>query len=452
MIRRKLIKQKAAASMAAMLLFANFLGAQAMSQPKDTLRLTIEQALEIALSDNLNVKIADAELERVDYLKQENWNALLPSLNWNVQYVNNIKKPVFFSDFFPGGKMEVGSTHAYTVAGSLSVPLFSFALYKNIQLSELEIKSALESARSTKLDLIKQVKNSFYGIVMTEESLSVLEQSYKNAMESAGNIKNKYEKGLASEYDKIRSEVAARNIMPTLTQVKNGMELAKMQLKILLSLSMDTPVEVVGDFAEFEQEINNYKNESAFDFDMNSSLKTMNIQLEKMNKSFEIIRSQRLPSLAGFASHSMQMQSNEFTLNNIWANSLSVGFQLQVPIFNKFSISLKEKQTKVGIKKLEYQRDLLKESLSLSAQNSVNEMERAKIQLESDKEAVKQATKGYEIAKVRYNTGVGTVLELNDTEVALTTSRLNLNQTLYNFLKAKNEFEMVLGVENISKQ
>jgi outer membrane protein TolC len=112
---------------------------------------------------------------------------------------------------------------------------------------------------------------------------------------------------------------------------------------------------------------------------------------------------------------------------------------------------MKEKQTQVGIRQMEYQRDLMKESLSLSAQNSVNEMERAKTQLQSDKEAVSQAKKGYEIAKVRFQTGVGTVLELNDSEVSLTRSQLNLNQTLYDFLKAKNEFEKVLGVEKLGK-
>ena len=72
-------------------------------------------------------------------------------------------------------------------------------------------------------------------------------------------------------------------------------------------------------------------------------------------------------------------------------------------------------------------------------------MNRAKIQLESDKEAVKQAMKGFEISKVRYNTGAGTVLELNDSEVALTRARLNLNQTIYNYIKARNEYEKVLG-------
>lgn len=418
--------------------------------PADTLRLTVEEALEIALSENLNIKIAGAELERVDYLKQENWYALLPSVGASGQYSNNILKPVFFSDFFPSGKMEVGSKHSYSIAGTAQVPIFSMALYKNIQLSEIEIRAALESARTTKLDLIQQVKNGFYGVVMMQESLNVLEQSYKNAMESAENIKKMYEQGLASEYDKIRSEVAARNISPTLTQARNGLELAKLQLKILLSLPLSQEIDVKGDFDSFSGLMLTYSIEM-MNVEDNSNLKSLDIQLERLNKSYELIRSQRLPVLAGFANYQMQMQNEEFNFNKPWVNSFAVGLSLQIPIFNKLSISLKEKQTKVGIRQLEFQRQLLKESLTLSAQNSVNEMRRAGAQLSSDKEAVDQAIKGYEISKVRYSTGAGTVLEMNDSEVALTRSRLNYNQTLYDFIKAKNEYEKVIGKENIEK-
>jgi len=432
---------------ALMFLSAGQLSAQ---NSADTLRLTIENALEIAMSDNLNIKIADAELERVDYLKQENWYALLPSLNASGQYSNNIMKPVFFSDFFPGGKMEVGSTHSYTLTGAMQVPIFSMALYKNIQLSELELKAALESARTTKLDLIQQVKNSFYGVVMMKESIRVLEESYKNAMESAGNIRKMYEQGMASEYDKIRSEVAARNISPSLTQAKNGLELAKMQLKVLLSVSISRPLEVVGDFESFRDKMNSFAVQQ-IDIDQNSTLKTMDIQLERLNKSYELIHSQRLPVVAGFANYQMQMQNEKFTFDKPWANSFAVGLSLQIPIFNKLSVSLKEKQTRANIKKMEFQRELLSESLTLSAQNSINEMIRAGAQLTSDGEAVSQAKKGYEIAKVRFNTGAGTVLELNDSEVALTRSMLNYNQTLYDFIKAKNEYEKVIGMENLDK-
>lgn len=451
MIRRKMKKIRVLMLGAVLLLLCgnDAIAQTNISQNHDTLRLTIDQALEIALSDNPSIKIAEAELERVDYLKKESWNALLPDLNTTMQYTNNIYKQIFFSDFFPGGKMEVGSTHSYSVTTNATLPIFAMGLYKNIELSGLEIKAALESARTTKLDLIQQVKNSFYGIVMMKESLRVLEKSYKNASESAENIKMMYEQGLASEFDKIRSDVAVRNILPSLTEARNGLELAKLQLKILLSLKMDLPIDVIGDFSYLEAEINNFNSNIPYNFEMNSSLRTMDIQLEKLNKTFELVRSQRLPVLAGFGNYVIQKQSNDFSFQGVWPNSLMVGVSLKVPIFNKFSTTLKEKETKIGIRQLELQKNLLENSLSLAAQNAINAMQRAKIQLQSDKEAVAQAIKGYEIAKVRYKTGIGTVLELNDSEVSLTTSELNLNKTLYDFLKAKNEFEKVLGIEKL---
>jgi outer membrane protein len=424
-------------------------GTFAQESQGQKLVLTLEKAVELAMDQNLTVKIADQEIERVDWLKKENWYALLPSLSGNAQYTNNILKPVFFSDFFPGGKMEVGSTHSYAVTGTMQVPLLSLPLFKSIQLSELELKSALEGARSARIELVAQVKNSFYGVLMMKESLGVLEESYQNAMETSSNIKQMYENGLASEYDMIRSDVAVRNITPTIAQAKSGLELAKMQLKVLLSLDMGIEIELDGD-------IDSYRHKMIEDtpglpqfLEGNSNLRTLDIQLESLNKSYELVRSQRLPSLAGFANYQLQMQNNEFTFQEKWTNSLAMGLSIQIPIFNKFSISMKEKQTQVGIRQLEMQRELLENNLMISAKNSINEMNRAKLQLESDMEAVKQAQKGYEIAKVRYNTGAGTLLELNDTEIALTNSKLNLNQTIYDYIKAKTEYDKVVGKENL---
>lgn len=437
------LKIKLIALLMLMLAQSHLLPAQQVSN--DVLQLTLDKALELALDQNITVKIADQEIERIDWLKRENWYALLPAISSNAQYTNNILKPVFFSDFFPGGKMEIGSTHSYAVNGTMQVPILSMALFKSIQLTEIELKGALESARSTRIELISQVKNSFYGILMMEESLTVLEESYNNAKETADNIRLMYENGLVAEYDKIRSDVAVRNLTPTIAQAKSGLELAKMQFKVLLSLQVDLPVSLVGSISDYQQEMTNHNLGVAPSLEGNTNLRTLDIQLEMLNKSHELIRSQRLPSLAGFANYQLQMQNQEFTFNEMWSNSFAVGFAIQIPIFNKLSITMKEKQTQVGIRQLQLQRELMESNLSISVKNSINEMNRARLQLESDKEAVSQAMKGYEIAKVRYNTGTGTLLELNDTEMALTNSRLNLNQTIYDYIRAKNEYEKVLG-------
>lgn len=436
-------------TLAAMLLFSSNIVSYAQEQKQNeaTLELTLNKALEIALDKNLTLKIAELNVERVDYSRKENWLALLPSLNGSFQYTNNIMKPVFFADFFPGGKMEVGSNNSFAGAGALQLPIFSLALYKNIQLSEIELKATLESARNSKLDLIMQVKNTFYGVIMLKESLKVLEQSYKNAQESASNIKMMFENGMASEYDMIRSDVAVRNITPSLTQSKNALEMTKMQLKILLSLEINTIIDVAGELGDYETEVSAFE-EKVADLSANSDLITVEIQKSKLKKNIELINAQRLPTFTGVMNYSVQMQSNEFTISIPWSNSLSAGLAVQIPIFNKFSINLKEKQALIGLRQLEFQKQLLQDNLAVVAKNSMNEMQRAKIQLQSDKEAVKQAVKGYDISKVRYNTGAGTILELNDSEVALTRAKLTYNQTLYDYLKAKNSYEKVIGKEN----
>jgi outer membrane protein len=421
----------------------------AQEQSEGVLSLTLDKAVEIALDQNLTVRIADEEVTRVDWLRKENWYALFPDLNGSAQYTNNVLKPVFFSDFFPGGKMEVGSTHSYAVSGNVSVPILSVPLFKSIQLSELELRSALESARGTRIDLVAEVKKSFFGILMAKESLRVLEDSYSNAKETADNIRKMYENGLASEYDMIRSDVSVRNITPSIQQAKNGLKLAKMQLKVLLSLDISATVDVEGEISDYRNDIEMSAPSLPAMLEGNSNLRALDIQLATMNKNYELIRSQKLPSLAGFANYQLQMQNDEFTFNEQWTNSFAVGLSLQIPIFNKMSVNLKEKQTKSGIRQIEYQKELLGNNLRLSLQNSINEMRRAKVQLESDEEAVRQASKGYEIAKVRYETGSGTLLELNDTEIALTNARLNLNQTIYNFVNAKAEYEKVLGSESV---
>ena len=72
-------------------------------------------------------------------------------------------------------------------------------------------------------------------------------------------------------------------------------------------------------------------------------------------------------------------------------------------------------------------------------------MNAAKEQLIVNKDAIKQAQRGYEIAKVRYQVGSGTILELNDSELSLTQASLNLQQSLFNFLSSQANLEKVMG-------
>jgi len=155
---------------------------------------------------------------------------------------------------------------------------------------------------------------------------------------------------------------------------------------------------------------------------------------------------QHLPSLSAFGQYAYQTQAEDFKFQDYkWVSSAAVGLSLSIPLFSGNTVINQTKQVELAIKELQLQRSYATEGQKLQITSALDNMRAANEQLLANKEAITQAEKGYEIAKVRYNTGTGTILELNDSELALTQSRLNYQQALYNYLSAQTQLEQVLG-------
>ena len=67
-------------------------------EPSDTTFLTLDQALEIALSENVAVKVADKEIERSGYAKKGTYAALFPQINASGSFQRTIKKQIMYMD------------------------------------------------------------------------------------------------------------------------------------------------------------------------------------------------------------------------------------------------------------------------------------------------------------------------------------------------------------------
>ena len=207
---------------------------------ESVLKLDLETALRIAHDNNPTIKIADIEIQRVDYAKKEAIGALLPSLNAVGQYTDNVMKQVMFmpesfSALMGGQKyMEVGYKNSYNGVLSTQIPIVNFTLWQNIKNKQNDINIIIEKSRASKIEMTKQVKDAYYGVLLSRSSLKVLEQSHKNALETLKNIENSYKQGVVSEYDFIRAQVNVNNLNPILINAKNGVDLAIMQLRMIL--------------------------------------------------------------------------------------------------------------------------------------------------------------------------------------------------------------------------
>ncbi|GHV34620.1 transporter [Bacteroidia bacterium] len=420
-------------------------------QAQDTLTINLESALNIALSDNPTIVIAG---KNINIQKQANaaaWEQMF-SLSATGQYSRSFIKQRMYINIpgmsAPDG-IEVGYDNTYNFALTASLALISPALWKNIQITKTDIEIATEAVRSSKITLANEVKKAYYAAMLAEDSYGVLQQSYEVALKAYQNIEKMYEHGLVAEYDKIRADVSVKNIKPNLTQMQSSTDLTKMMLKVLLSLPVDMPVKIEGKLDEMEKAMLDEVMPSNFDLSENTDLHTLDLNIKKLNQQKSLINTQRMPMLAAFGQFSPQTQGNDGLAFNEhhWNYPLAVGLQLQVPLWDIYAKQRQVNQVKIGIEQLQLQKDYVQQNLSVQARNSVSKMMQAKEQLESNKEAVLQAQKGLDITQVRYDSGSGTILELNDAQMALVQSKLNYTQAIYNFLIAKFDLEKLLGKE-----
>ena len=415
---------------------------------QDSVHVNLQKAIEIALSENPTVKIADRTIEAKKYYKSEQIAALFPSLSGSASYQRTVKKQKMVMEMFGEVReLEVGTSNNVSAGLSLSLPLVAAPTWYNLKLSQLDVEAAIENARSSRISLVNEIKKAYYGLLFAQDSYRVLQVNYANVEYTAKNINDKYEQGLASDFDKLRADVQVKNQKPQLTSAENSINLATMMLKVLIGVDVNEPIIFDGQLSDFEGEITNYTiaDPQSVSLAANSDLRQLELSQEQLNTSLKLIKASSCPSLALSGSAQYAAMSNDFTFN--WFPYAVVGISLNVPILSWAGTAYKIKQSKISITNLEEQKKYLENNLRVSVNNSLSNMRNAIADLTSNKETMAQAEAAYNIVQKQFEVGMATWLDLNSAELALTQSRLLYHQSIYNFLTAKSELEAVTGSE-----
>ena len=414
------------------------------------MHITLDKAIELALSENPTIKIADKEIELKEISKSEAWQNLLPSVTLDGAIVYNAKVASMKMEAM-GRTQEIkmGKDNSNTWNGALQVaiPLYAPAVYETMKLSNNDLELAVEKSRGSKIDMINQVTKAYYQLMLAQDSYNVLLENFKLAEANFDIVKKMFEQGLVSEYDKISAEVQKNNAWPSVVSGKNAVELARLQLKVLMGITADITLIIDDNLENYEDEMANVAN-TEINLTDNSSLRQIDMQTDMIGRQRKILKSSFIPTLALVGSYQVQSISN--TNWNIakynWSDAASVTLSLSIPIFKaKNFTSLKS--NKIQLFQLAETRVNTERMLNMQAQSFIDNMTASSEQLSSNKEAVRLAEKGVEISQKRYDIGNGTILELTNSQVQLTNTRLSYNNTIYDYLVAKSELNKVLGKE-----
>jgi len=425
---------------------------------QDNLRpvsITLDDALQIALSENPTIKIADMELKRVDYSQKSAWYALIPNIEGSAQYAKYLL-PSTMS--LAGMVIELPTNFNATATLSASLPIFAPAVWNSIKMTTLEMQSAVEKAKASKISLRNEVTKAYYNVLVVQDSYKTLKDGYELAKKNQETAKKAYEVGVVAAYDHLSAEVQVKNLEPTLLQAENGIDQAKMYLKVLVGIDAAQPIEVTNTLADFEAGVKKVGSLDEFQLENNTDLRQLDIQVKQLDRSLQLQRSQRMPTLAAFAQYSYAGTGNKagmsfFTgeyqpASEAWfSQGLLGGLQLSVPLTSIFTLTAKEKQLKIQSNQLLLQRDYAKDGLRVQAVSALNNMNKAVQQVSAAKQSVELSETAYNIASKRYENGTGTILELQNSSLAVTQARLSYHQAIADYFNAKADLDKILGIE-----
>lgn len=428
--------------------------AQTDTSTGDTLRLSAEDCVRIALSTNPTIKVADMEITRVTYDKKVTIGSLLPTVSFDGTYSRTLAKQTMYMDTGDGNvtAIKMGRDNSYSAGFTASVPLIAPQIWKSIKLNDNQIQQNIETARSSRLSMVNQVKNAYYALLYALDSHKVLIKNYETAKFNADIYKKKFETGTASEYDVLRSSVEVKNLEPSILEAENTIRRAQLQLLMLMGIDVTQPMKPTETLTHYKEQMYDRTMSINTDLSGNTELRQLDLQTDYLKRALDVQKMSWIPTLSGSVNYTWNSMSNGSPFKNFaWTPSSSAALSLSIPLFQGGSRYFKQKQAEISYKEMTWQRENLVRSLNYQITTQMDNIQKNVKQIATNAAGVEQATKANQIMEKSFQIGAASYLDLRDSEDTLLESELTYYQSIYNYLVAESDLELLLGNANVGE-
>ncbi len=429
-------------------------------------QLTLNDCIAIALSENPTVKISDMEITKSDYSRRETLGALLPSISFDGSYSRTLRKQVAYMnmDAFSGfgdlgddsasgsesassdKGIEMGLDNSYSVGFSASLPIIAPQLWASLKLSDTQIERSVEQARASRLDMVNQVKNAYYALLLAHDSRRVVQESYDMAKLTHDIYVKRQAVGDASEYEVLRTSVAMKNVEPEIIQCDIAIRRAHLQLAVLMGIDVEMPFEISGTLSDYEDTMYADALSLSANLTNNTSLVMNTIETRSLEQSLSVARASWYPTLALSANYNWTSSSNGNPLRNFrWTPYSMIGLSLSFPLFQGGQRYNKVKEAQIQLDEMAYTRQNLQRSLTSQATLAIDNIKLNVKQISSSNESVHEAERAHDIQERSFAIGASSYLDLRDSELSLTRARLAYYQAIHDYLVANSDLELLLG-------
>jgi outer membrane protein TolC len=413
--------------------------------------VTLGEAVKLALERHPDVGKAKAGAEVLKGRIREVRAQALPDIAINGGW-NRMRDPSFLNspsfDQFPKELVDaLNPTGANIFLYSLSVkqPLYTAGKVGTaLKLASVEAEGAVAEIDRAQQDLAVDVVRAYYSLMWAERYQELVAETERQRKAHLDMARTRFENGVATEVDVLRSEVALANIEPELLRAQAAIRQARALLNYYLVRPIDAPTRVAGRFedkpwdefelAELEKEAIRRRPE----------MDRLRVAERSSGVMLDLARAEsRLR--ADFSSEYGIMSRLPKNLFNDRFVRWSFGVNFTLPVFDGFRRSGMVSQAVANQRAARLEREKLEQQVRLSIQQGLDEITATRETVRAALANVRQAEKVLEMMQANYQHGAATTLDVVDAQTALSTARTNLLRGLHDSSVARANMRWTLG-------
>ncbi|MFH1037942.1 MAG: TolC family protein [PVC group bacterium] len=294
------------------------------------------------------------------------------------------------------------------------------------------------------IEVTYRVKENFYLIVLQEGIVRVRRDTVAHMEDYLEITRKRYDQGTTSEFDLITARVRLANSRPPLIQAENRVDI----LKTSLSREMGIPA---GDF-NITGELSYQPFQAGLD-DLNRLgrehrplLKEVLLQEQLQEQNLRASRSGYQPSLSVFATYQGEQPQSGLPPEDRFEFEWLAGAALKWSLFDGLMTPGKVQEANARYHQAKIDTEDATRTVLLGIKQAYLDIRAAQKAFESQRETVEQAEAAYRIARIRWENGISTSLELTDAELNLSEARLMLQEALAAHWISLAKLEQTMGM------
>ena len=426
------------------------------SLKSQTLKLTLEESINFAIENNENLKNSYLEEKISKAITKEYLSIGLPQINFDggVKYNHEVQKSLIdISRFMPGvpegteQEVQFGQTYDGRMDLFLNQMIFNGSYFVGLSAAKELVNLSEKLTKRDIIDINESVQKAYYTVLNTKKRIELVDINISRLSTLLNQTQKLFENGFVEKLDVDRIRVSYNNLKSEKIKADRLYQLSKEVFNFQIGVPVGTDIQLVGELTEDLVSSFNY---SLKDFDYSKRIEYSILQTDKNLKFYDLKnnRSQYLPQVYANYNYGYNTSSSDYNVffdSNRWKSFGTLGFKVIVPIFDGFLKRSKINQSKYKIEQVENQMLFLERSINLQVNQSILSYENTKETILVSKQNLDLAEDVYKATELKFKEGVGSNLELIDSNNSLKIAQNQYYNSLYESVIASIEIKKTLG-------